>query len=171
MTTLYELSDDIRNLESALEEAEDEEARRILIGAYLSTEQQLAEKLDGYAALITELQSRADARENESRRLQALAKTDTSRIDALKERLLWFYREHELKKVETARYRITMVANGGLLPLLKPADPMELPEEYRIVETVTVVKPNNDALREALAAGEYIPGVALGERGSRIQIK
>jgi len=170
-STLFELSDDIRNLESALAECEDEEGRRILISSYLATEQQIAVKLDGYASLISELQARSDARNTEARRLQDLAKSDSVQVDSLKERLLWFYREHDLKKVETARYRISMVANGGLVPLLKPADAMELPEQYRIEETYTLVKADNDALRAALAAGKEIRGVALGERGSRIQIK
>ena len=60
-----------------------------------------------------------------------------------------------------------MQPNGGAPPLAfaEDFDPFLLPASCQRVS----VEPNADAIRLALAAGEALPGVALGERGEHFR--
>lgn len=167
--TLFELSQDMIDLEIALDEAEDEQSRNILLDAHLHTEQDVKVKLDGYASLIKELQARAEARKAEAVRIQVLSKTDANKASDLLDRLKAFFEERDLPKIETAHYSLNLVLNGGKVPLILSVPVEELPEQFR--RTVQVIEPDNDAIRQAIEAGEEVPGAYLAERGKRINIR
>ena len=146
-----------------------------LVNQWLALCQMEAEKLDGYAALIRELELRAEARKAEAQRILERAKADESKAAFLKERLKEHLFRHGRKSIETARFRITHAAHGGRLPVLLSVDPEHLPAPYR-VEQVRY-KADLEALRAALDAhGEITDGegqvlVRYGERGSSIRIR
>ena len=167
--TLLELSEDIRDLEDALEICDDDEGRAIILGAYFETGYQTLHKIENYAGLIRELEYRAAGRKAESARLADLATTDANLAKSLKSRLLWWMQEHEQTKIETPNYRVSVQANGGVVPLLVTCEVGELPDRFWLVKTT--IDPNKEALRKALESGEEITGVALGERGTRLVIK
>jgi hypothetical protein len=171
MPSLFELSDMILALESAFNNCPDEEpeARENLVWAYLETTQERDHKFDGYAALITEMEARARCRKEEAERLAARARRDEEQAKFLKERLTQYFQRHGLGTVETARYRLTLTRNGGKTPVCLSVPPEELPEEF-VRETVTR-KADLEMIREALEAGQEIPGAALGERGSSVRIR
>ncbi len=70
-------------------------------------------KLDNYCALVGEMSARAEVRKAEAKRLMELAATEEKRAKLLKDRLLWFFETHNLKAVETPRYRLSVAKNGG----------------------------------------------------------
>ncbi len=123
------------------------------------------EKLDSYVAAIRSHELRASVRREERDRLDRLVKADENVSARLKERLKWFMEATGDKKIETERYRISLRANGGVLPL-EIADEKALSGEFVIMEP----RPNKTAIREALTKGQEIAGCRLCERGSHVRI-
>ena len=119
--------------------------------------------------MISEIEARAEVRIAEAKRLTELANSDKAKVRLLKERLKWFFALHNLKKVETARYKLSLAANGGKAPLVISDSILatDLPERFSRV----TVEPNTTAIREALEAGEELDFARLGERGTSIRIK
>ena len=81
----------------------------------------------------------------------------------------WFFNAHNLKTVETARYKLSLAKNGGKQPLiLDESIPVsQLPEQFQKVS----IDPDTTAIREALERGEKLEFAQLGERGTSIRIK
>jgi len=127
----------------------------------------LESKADDYAALIQHLRSRADARTEEAKRLRELAAADDALAERLKQRLKEAMEATGKGKIETARFRLSVQANGGAQPLEITVPPEQLPTQYQAVR----VEADKAALREALAAGATILGVALLPRGTSLRIR
>ena len=74
-------------------------------------------------------------------------------------------------KIETKHFKIGICANGGKLPVeLRPeiqANPAMLPPAYQRVE----IKPDTDAIRDALEAGESLGFAELKPRGKHVRIR
>ena len=166
MTTLYDIDEQLMWLSEALEESEGELTPEL--DAWLErTNESLETKVDAYAALIRELDARAEMRKNEARRLNELAKTDGNARDRLKGRLLDFFERHKMQKLNTPRFALSVGNAGGVLPLVLMCDAQELPEEFQRVE----VKSDNEALRRALDDGEELPFARYGERARVLRIR
>lgn len=167
--TLFELSDEMLQLQEAMEVlGEDDQAISAVVGGYLSRLQgDLKNKLDGYAALIRELESRAELRKTEGNRLLHRSKVDANQAMRLKESLSWFFQTHSIKSLETPHYRLSLVANGQA-PVQVTAPAEELPSEY--VQEVITQRIDLQAIRTALENGLEVPGAALGERKLGIRI-
>lgn len=171
MATLIEISQELIELAQQLDETDGD--LDALVEAWLTalldqTTEQRDQKLDNYASYITELETRAQVRKAEAQRLTDRARVDENRAKWLKSRLQWFFEQHGLKTVETARYRLTLARNGGKAPLIVDEDkilPTQLPVRFQSVDF------NHGAIREALEAGESLPFARLGERGQSIRIK
>ncbi len=168
--TLFSLSEDLEKLNELLDECADDTEQQQLLESWLKhLGDERDKKLDGYAALITEMQARAEARKTESKRLMELATTDDNRAKLLKDRLKWFFETHNLKTVDTARYRLSVVKNGGKAPLVIDQSVMvsRIPERFQKVS----VDFDTAAIRDALERGERLNFAQLGERGSSMRIK
>jgi chromosome segregation ATPase len=172
MPTLIQISRELIELEEQLEDLVDNpDAQNEAIAQYLEsftdTISQRDQKLDNYAALIQELQARADARKAEAQRLQKRSQIDENKVKSLKTNLQRFFQAHELKTVETDRYRLTLAKNGGKAPLI-------LDEYYSITdipERLTYREPDREAIRKALEKGEVLDFARLGERSYSMRIK
>ena len=168
--SLFSIGEDLERLNEILDETGDDIQQQEILNEWL---QQLGterdRKLDGYAASISEMQARAEARKAEAQRLMELAKADERRAQLLKERLKWFFESQQLKTIETTRYRLSLSKNGGKAPLILKPDlsPHQLPERF----TTTSIEPNTSAIRAALEAGEALDFASLGDRGTSIRIK
>lgn len=125
-------------------------------------------KADGYAALIRTCETRADARRAEAKRMAALADSDEGLADRLRLALRDAMTATGRAKVETERFRLAVRANGGKAPLIV-SDESALPPQF--VVPVVTTKIDKDAIRAALEAGEAVPGAAIGERGTRLDIR
>lgn len=171
--TLFEIRDDLNALADLLAEVGGdvtEADAEAAIDAWLAeTEGATKAKLDSYAALIREVETRAAGRKAEAERLAALAKADSGTVDRLKARLLWFMQDQQLDKVETERFRLTVCANGGKPPVRLLVPPETLPAEYR--REKVIVSADTDTIREALEKGADLPFASLGERGVHLRIR
>ena len=156
MSTLFELSDEMQQLLEAIEFlGEDDQAVATVIDEYLGRLQgDLNTKLDNYAGLITELDKRIAARKEEADRLNHRAKVDANKVVRLKECLRWFFLTHDLTVIETPRYRLTLAANGGKLPVILTLPLEELPPDY-VLETTTY-RADMEAIRQALENGTEV---------------
>ncbi|HET6569500.1 MAG TPA: siphovirus Gp157 family protein [Rhodothermales bacterium] len=169
MATLLEISNELLTLEARLEElGGDVEEAGGLVDHWLAACERQREKLDNYAALVRDLELRAEARKTESRRLAERARQDAERAAFLKERLKHHFVRHGIQSMDTTRFRITHARNGGLLPLLLDVDPETLPEPYRLTDVR--YKADAEAIRAALEAGEPLTFARFGERSTSIRI-
>lgn len=168
--TLFSISDDLEKLNELLDDCGDDAQQQELIQQWF---EQLGEerdrKLDGYAALISEMMARAEVRKAEARRMQELAQADENRARLLKNRLKLFFELHELKTVQTSRYKLSVTKNGGKQPLILKdgISPVDLPEQFQSVS----VDANTIAIRDFLERGEVLEWARLGERGTSMRIK
>lgn len=169
MSTLFELSDQIEALLVELTSVEDEEKQEILLREFLKTSNYLKIKLDGYCSLIQEVEARAEVRKAEAKRLSSLATVDSNLAKRLKSALLWYLKEHNIKKVETALHSISIAKNGGKKPLIINEDiPIhEVPKIFQIVS----IDLNKEAIRQALENGEKLEFAHLQERQESVRIK
>jgi hypothetical protein len=171
MPTLYEISQSLEAIEELLFEVGGEVSdihTEAVIDAWLGEYGQARdEKIDGYCALIREIEARRDARRLEAARLNDLATADHNAVTRLKERLMWFFEAHGIQKMDTARFRVSVANNGGVQPVAVLCKPEELPPQFQKI----IVKADNDALREALEEGETMPFAALVERGRHLRIR
>ena len=170
MPTLTELSSEVFDLERQLDQAEGDQAQQETITAYLESTQEAVElKLDRYATFIRELEARANYRNEEAKRLAHLGKVDLDKVEFLKCQLKHFFHSHELSRVETPHFRLSLVQNGGKAPVqvLVPAE--DLPEVFR--SQTTVYKADLDGIRASIESGNAVPGAILREKEHSIRIK
>ena len=175
MTTLIDISAELLALNDALEalDGDSEQQTEELYAWFAELLEDATEarnrKLDNYAALITELEARAEIRKQEAKRLSDRARVDSNRAASLKNMLQEFFSRHDLKTVETARYRLALVSNGGKAPLIVDEDygTAAIPDELCKVTR----DPDTAAIRAALEAGEVLTFARLGERGQSMRIK
>ncbi|MBE9018572.1 siphovirus Gp157 family protein [Chroococcidiopsidales cyanobacterium LEGE 13417] len=166
--TLFDISEDLEKLSGLLDLVEGDDQQEIIEQWFEQLGEERDCKLDGYAALIGEMQARAEARKAESRRLAELAASDENKARLLKERLKWFLEKHQMKTLETARYKLSVVKNSTR-PLVVNSHVAiaTLPDEYKKIS----VELDTVAVREALKQGIDLDFARLGEAGTHIRIK
>ena len=167
--TLFSIGDDLERLNELLDQTDGDTEQLTLINEWFSTlGEERDRKLDNYASLISEMTARAAIRKAEGQRMVELAASDELRAKQLKDRLKVFFEAHELKTINTQRYRLSL-CNNSSRPLVIDNDiaPKDLPEQYQKVS----VEANNTAIRDALKAGEELPFARLGDAGKHIRIK
>ena len=171
MPTLLDLSEDMRALDDLLAENGGDISDPAVEAAITEWEKELGTKLDAkvdaYAAFVTELLRRAEARKAEADRLYGRAKTDNGTAAWLKSRLKSVMEQRGFKKVETARYTVSVQANGGKLPLIIEEGTIVPPDWTRTPAPV----PDTDKIREYLEHDFFLPFARLGERGTSLRIR
>ena len=172
MKTLLQISEELLDFQSALEDAADEHGE-IDAGACLALDDWFASlsedrdrKLDAYCSLIREYELRGKARASEAARIDKLAHTDGNKARQLKARLLYFFQQQKLEKIETANFRLALCNNGGKLPVEIGVTTDSLPDAFK-KHSMAI---DYDALRNCLEAGVPVPGCRLGERGQNLRI-
>lgn len=173
--TLFNIGEDYAALGELLDEIggeiTSEQAEEAIDEFFAELGDELNIKLDGYAALIREREARAKARDEEAKRIAALAQTDKNTASRLKGRLKSFLEMQGKQKIETARAVIAIQNNGGKAPVILDeyfqAHPEELPEGLRKV----VFTPDLDAIRAQLESGEDLGFAEIGERGTHLRIR
>lgn len=135
-------------------------------GCFAEMETNAAGVADRYCGLMREKRLRAAAMRDEADRLASLAAAETNAADAMQARLQWFFENHGILNMKTARFNLTMAKHGGKLPLIIP-DVRELPASFIDVQPIA----KKDEIRAALEAGETVNGATLGERGTSLRIK
>lgn len=167
---LLQITDDMQALDDLLAEVggdvTDPKVAETVDAWFAELDQNLGAKVDNYAALITSIRARADVRRAESERLAKRAQMDEASADWLAARLLQAFEARGTRKVETDRYAVSVVGNGGKAPLVLTG---EVPADWHREKVERT--PDRERIRLALEAGEALPFASLGERGRRLAIK
>lgn len=173
MRTLYEITDDMQALDALLDEiggdVSDEDVEAAITAWFDSLDAEWEAKLDGYAAYIRNRTALAEARKAEAARMAALARRDENSVGWLKRRLMEAMQARQCKKLDTARFSISVCKAGGL-PAVDIHDPASLPADcIRIIPERR--EPDTDIIRRRVSAGEEIPGVTPKPRSFYVRIK
>jgi uncharacterized small protein (DUF1192 family) len=165
MNTLYDLTQDYRNLLDLAGSMDEDEIQAFndTLEAVLG---EIEVKADGYAVVMAEIEGRINIVNKEIGRLEAiesaLSNTRRRMIDRLKNAM----EDIGKKEIKTDLHKFKIVKNGGKLPL--SIDEGCVPEEY--IKKVVVESPDKDKIRAALESGEVLPFASLGERGTHLKI-
>jgi len=173
--SIWQLGSEAQELTTAISqlaeqlETEDPEQRALALAeleaALLAEEgnkQALAAKADATCWVIDQLRGQAAYRQQQAKRLAALAAGDTTRADALEESLIFV-----LTQLQPAATRFSF-PNHELSSRKSSAvvidDEEALDPEWLTVTTTS--KPDKNAIKEALKAGRQITGAQLLSRRS-----
>lgn len=165
MSKLYELSGDYAEL---LDMATDPDTDLEAINDTLEgVKLEIAEKVDGYAAVYKRIKSRIEAAKEEIEYLKRVKKSCETMLERMES-----YAETSLKaagvnKFNSDLHEIKVCKNGGALPL--QIDEAEVPEEY--LKTEIVQKPDKDKIAKELKLGIELPFARYGERGTYVKIQ
>ncbi|HEY7184339.1 MAG TPA: siphovirus Gp157 family protein [Blastocatellia bacterium] len=175
MPTLFEIGGEITALHDLLTETggelPDAEAEAAIDEWLRETEQALEKKVNSICWLLREFEGRSEIREQAAKALAASAKHDKNQAERLKARLKAFLEICGLEKLQTEHFKLSIQANGSVLPLIVPPewgrDPAEAPEAFQ----KRVIQLDTAAIREAIRNDEETHGASLGERGTQLRIR
>jgi hypothetical protein len=125
------------------------------------------QKVDSVAGFVRYCERNAEVAKAEADRLNARSRMWLNTSDKLKQRIIQAMDLTDTKQLRGACNTITLAKNGGAQPL--EIDDNLLPAAF--LQQVISYKPNRDAIKAALKAGEQIPGVKLIERGRHLKIE
>lgn len=173
-TTLYSLTGDVARLARQIEEAaaglysEDPQeadaavaALEGLLDAQGQTQADLLTRANSWAWVIHSAVARGDARAEQARRLQELARRDAAQAEQMKGTLVAALQRAmpDQTSYQMADHRLTSRASEAVETTCEPD---ELPQKYQR----TKIEANKTLLKAALKAGQTIPGVELVQRRS-----
>lgn len=162
MSNLYQLTN---NYETVLNMIYDEDVdEQMILDTLEAIEGEIEDKADGYAKIIRELESKANARKEEAKRLTESAKSFENKTKLLKQNLFNAMKTTGKTKFATELFSFNIAKNGGKQTLTIDGD---VPEEY----TKTIIENDNDKIREALESGKELPFAHLEPRGESLRIK
>ncbi len=165
-TRLWELSDEIQTLESAIaliqeDENLSDEEREIKLeetfNQWLETGENFKDKAEQVAAYIRHQEALAEARKNEAKRIQNLAKQAENSAARLRKYLVAQMIRSDIKKVEGVTVKIGLRKKQP--SVLINVEPEELPEEYVKVTH----KPDLTKIRALLKSDAEIDWATLSE--------
>ena len=165
MSTFANIQEEINNILEIPDEELTEE-QRAAVEEYLNElGQQEASKVDGFAQFVRLEEARAKAMKEEAKRLTARAKTAEGHIAYLKSRYLDIMSSNGLRKVQGNAYVLSVRESKAVVV---PEDLSGLDEIF--LRRKEVVEADKAVIKEALAAGQSIPGCELRTNYS-LQIK
>lgn len=178
--SIFDLGNEGRALETALEDAEGE-IDPVLERWFDSLGEEREEKLESYAFVIAEYEARAEIQRNKAKAILERAKANENQVARLKARLKVAFETYGWQRQKAGALTISLTKNGGVLPLKWRFDDEEtllawVPPRF----VIQVPKVDKDAVRAALeaeandddlAANSDIDFAELGERGTHISIR
>ena len=163
--TLYELTDDYRNL---LEIAEDPDTDPDAFADTLEgIEGAIEDKADGYAKVIRTLEGDAAACDAESKRLRNKKIAIENNIKRMKAALQYAMEATGKTKFKTALFSFGISKNPAAV-VMDEGYIENIPERFLIPQDPVVDK---KAIKEALKAGEDLEGIAHLEQSESLRIR
>jgi hypothetical protein len=127
---------------------------------------EITQVVENVASVLVNYCSMVDALDTEIERLKARKQRITKLIKLLQNALQVHMELTGECRVETAKFRVSVVKNGGKLPIEVTGDVYDFPEEY----CTFTPKPNLEAIRKALENGVTLEFAHFGERGKHLRI-
>ena len=162
MATLYDITDNLKLIQSLIEEGADEE---IFAEALAKNEMDLSEKLEGYAMVIRNIESDVVGLKAEEKRLADRRKTMENGIKRMKENMQYAMTSTGEKKIKGEKFTFTIQKNP---PALKLVDEKLIPREFVSVSTLETI--DKKAIMERLKNEEEVPGAQISQ-GESLRIR
>ena len=165
MNTLYDLTQDYRNLLDLAGSMDEDEIQTFndTLEAVLG---EIEVKADGYAVVLAEIEGRINTVNREIGRLEAVESALSNTRRRMIDRLKTAMEDIGKKEIKTDLHKFKIVNNGGKLPMTVQEDCV--PEEY--TKTEVKVTPDKDKIRATLESGEVLPFACLEPRGTHLKI-
>ena len=160
--TLYEISEQYRELLEGIEVNEDGEI--VNAEAIEEAEGQLKEKLEATALYVKELKAMAESIKVEIAALKERADAKIKRAESLSKYMANIMQTHEMSEFESSKVRLSFRKSDAVII----DNEFMIPRNY--MKETTTITPDKVALKKSLKFGEIIPGVHLEER-ENLQIK
>ena len=159
--TLYEITGEYLRLYDMITE-EDEALNDTLESLNLD----LADKSEGYVAVIKQLEMEADECDKVIEAFTQKKKQRQNSVKRLKEALLSAMDIANLPEIKAGAWTLKVAKNGGKTPV-------EIPDESKVPENYMRLKYeiDKDLIRTALEEGKELDFASLGERGRHLNIK
>lgn len=157
MSTLYELTNDLKDIEEALEVEVLEQSQECIKGLIDILEKQIQNKGENIIKLVKNKEAIVTSRKEEIKRLQELNKKDEKEIADLKRYTKECIERAGKKRVETVLGNLTV---RKAQPVVKVLDATKLPADYLIQKTTI----NADKLKikkHFNETGEILDGVEI----------
>lgn len=161
MTTLYEITDNLKLIQSLIEEGADEE---VFAEAIAKNEMDLADKLEGYAMVMKNIESDIDGLKTEEKRLADRRKPMESKIAYMKKAMQDAMSSTNEKKIKGEKFTFTIQKNP---PSLNLVDESLIPKEFFVEVAPSIDK---KAIMEHLKAGSHVPGTQISQ-GESLRIR
>lgn len=171
--TLYDIVNDILALEEIIEEQDgditgDED---VFMEFMLESKMSLESKVENYCKLIANKNALISARKAEAARIKDLVAAEEKNVKRIKSRMVEALDLIGVSKVETVLFKVSTRNAGGVLPMkIDPKYLNTITEEWG-EPVIMLTSDAKNSIREALAGGEVVTGVTLGERGRTLVIK
>lgn len=160
MASLYELTGMYRQIQSVLEDGdEDYPIEMLTIG------DDLDQKIENYGFIIRNFESEDEALTAEIDRLKARRDTTRKAVDRLKKALFDSLKATDRQKVSTPHFTFSIAKKGGLRPIVITGD---VPPEYCKIK----LEPDKEVIRRAIEEdGEVLDFAYLDERGEYLKMR
>ena len=157
MSTLYELTNDLKDIEKALEVEVLEQSQECIKGLIDILEKQIQDKAENIIKLVKNKEAIVSSRKEEIKRLQELNKKDEKEIADLKRYTKECIERAGKKRVETVLGNLTV---RKAQPVVKVLDPTKLPADYLIQKTT--INADKVKIKEHFKeTGEILDGVEI----------
>lgn len=133
-TTLYEMTEDMKDLDRILASGTDEEAEEYTKCLISVLEKEIETKAENIIKLIKNKEAIREARKSEIKALQEMNARDEKQIENLKKYTKECIESLGKKRIETVLGNLTV---RKAQPVVKVLDATKLPEEYLIRKTTT----------------------------------
>jgi hypothetical protein len=158
MPSLYSITTDILELESALDHAEAEDQSDLVLEYLLDSQEQLAQKIDNYVAYYRDLKGKADLQKAEAKHLRERAQANENRAGRLKQAAQDAAALLGKKKLEGNTRSITVSKSDKLA--VEILDERDVPAEFK--EQVWTWKIDKKAIAEHTQdTGEIVKGTSV----------
>lgn len=162
MATIYEITDSFKLIQSLIEEGADEE---IFAEALANNQMDLADKLEGYAMVIKNIESDVEGLKAEEKRLKDRRVVMENRIKRMKENMQYSMVSTNQRKVTGEKFSFTVQKNP---PRLNIVDDKLIPKDF--ITVTTTEKIDNKAIIELLKNEQVVPGAEISQ-GESIRIR
>ena len=157
MSTLYELTNDLKDIEEALETEVMEQSEEYIKGLMEVIEKQIQNKGENIIKLVKNKEAIVTSRKEEIKRLQELNKKDEKEIADLKQYTKECIERAGKKRVETVLGNLTV---RKAQPVVKVLDATKLPADYLIQKTT--INADKVKIKEHFKeTGEILDGVEI----------
>lgn len=162
MATIYDITDSFKLIQSLIEEGADEE---VFAEALAQNKMDLAEKLEGYAMVMKNVESDIEGLKAEEKRLAERRKGMESKTKRMKLAMHEAMSSTGESKIQGEKFTFTIQKNP---PALKIVDDKLIPKKFITVTTTRII--DNKAIMELLKNKKVVPGAQITQ-GESLRIR